>query len=48
MQYNPNLEFANMNAYINFGEILSMSCICFQDIEKKQISEWNTDISQGP
>ena len=29
---NPKLDLVNMNAYINFGEILS---ICSQDIERK-------------
>ena len=30
---NPNLDIANMNAYINFGEIISM---CSQDIHTGQ------------
>ena len=34
MSNNPNLDLVNMNAYIKFGEILS---ICSQDIEQKQI-----------
>ena len=29
---NPNLNLVNMNAYMKFGEILS---ICSQDIEQK-------------
>ena len=29
---NPNVDFVNMNAYIKFGEILSISS---QDIERK-------------
>ena len=29
---NPNVDLVNMNAYINFGEILS---IYFQDIQQK-------------
>ena len=42
---NPNLDLVNMNAYIKFGEILS---ICSQDIEWKRNSEQNSVISQGP
>ena len=38
---NPNVDLENMNAYIKFGEILSISS---QDIERKQ----NSDINQGP
>ena len=38
---NPKLNFVNMNAYIKFGEILS---ICSQDIERKQ----NFGINHGP
>ena len=30
---NPNLDLVNINAYTNFGQILS---ICSQDIEQKQ------------
>ena len=30
---NPKLDLVNMNAYIKFGEILS---ICSKDIERKQ------------
>ena len=30
---NPNVDLVNMNAYIQFGKILS---ICSQDIEGKQ------------
>ena len=30
---NPNIDLVNINAYIQFGEILS---ICSQDIERKQ------------
>ena len=37
----PKLDLVNMNAYIKFGEILS---ICSQDIEPKQ----NFGINQGP
>ena len=38
---NPNLDLVNMNAYIKFGENLS---ICSQDIEGKQ----NSGVNQGP
>ena len=38
---NPNIDCANINAYIKFGEIPS---ICSQDIERK----WNSDINKGP
>ena len=38
---NPNLGLVNMNAYIKFGEILS---ICSQDTELKQ----NSGVNQGP
>ena len=38
---NPNVDLLNMNAYIKFGEILS---ICSQDIEQKQ----NSGVNQGP
>ena len=38
---NPKLDLVNMNAYIKFGEILS---IYFQDIEWKR----NSGINQGP
>ena len=31
---NPNIDLVNMNAYIKFGENLS---ICSQDIERNQI-----------
>ena len=41
MCYNPKLDLFNMNAYIKFGEILSIGS---QDIERKQ----NFDINQGP
>ena len=41
MCYNPNVDIVNMNAYIKFGEILS---ICSQDIEGKR----NFVINQGP
>ena len=37
---NPELDLVNTNAYIKFGEILS---ICSQDIERKKIG-----INQGP
>ena len=40
---NPNL--VNINAHTKFGKILSISS---QDIERKQKSELNSDISQGP
>ena len=30
---NPNLDFVNINAYIEFGENLS---VCSQDIEQKR------------
>ena len=38
---NPKLDLVNMNAYIKFGENLSM---CYQDIELKQ----NLGLNQGP
>ena len=38
---NPKLDLVNINAYIKFGEILS---ICSQDIEQKQ----NFRVNQGP
>ena len=38
---NPNVDLVNMNAYIKFGEILS---ICSQDIERRQ----NFGVNQGP
>ena len=38
---NPNVDLVNMNAYIKFGEILS---ICSQDIERKR----NFYVDQGP
>ena len=38
---NPKLDLVNMNAYIKFGEILS---ICSQDIELKQ----SFGVNQGP
>ena len=38
---NPNIDLVNMNAYLKFGEILSISS---QDIERKQ----NFGIDQGP
>ena len=38
---NPKVDLVNMNAYIEFGEILSISS---QDIERKR----NFDINQGP
>ena len=38
---NPSVDLVNMNAYIQFGEILS---IRFQDIERKQ----NFGVNQGP
>ena len=37
---NPNLELVNINAYIKFGEILS---VCSQNIKPKR----NSDIYQG-
>ena len=37
----PNIDLVNMNAYIKFGEILS---ICSQDVQRKQ----NSDANQGP
>ena len=37
----PNLDLVNINAYIKFGEILS---ICSQDIEQKT----NSGVNQGP
>ena len=39
--YNPNLDTINVNVYIKFGYILSIS---FQDIKRKQ----NFEINQGP
>ena len=38
---NPNIDLVNRNAYIKFGEILS---IYSQDIERKQ----NFGVNQGP
>ena len=38
---NPDIDLVNMNAYIKFGEILS---ICSKDIEQKK----NFGINQGP
>ena len=38
---NPKLDLVNMNAYIKFGEILS---ICFQDIKSKL----DSGVNQGP
>ena len=38
---NTNVDLLNLNAYIKFGEILS---ICSQDIERKQ----NYGVNQGP
>ena len=38
---NPMLDLVNINAYIKFGEILS---ICSKDIEPKQ----NSGLNQGP
>ena len=38
---NPNVDPVNMNAYIKFGEILS---IYSQDIERKR----NFGVNQGP
>ena len=38
---NPKLDIVNMNAYIKFGEILS---ICSQDIERER----NYGENQGP
>ena len=37
----PNLNLLNINAYIKFGEILS---ICSKEIDWKQ----NSDMNQGP
>ena len=39
--YNPRLDLVNINAYIQFGEILS---ICSQDIERTR----NFGLNQGP
>ena len=41
MSNNPNIDIVNMNAYIKFGEILS---ICSQVIEWKR----NFGVNQGP
>ena len=41
MVNNPNIDLVNINAYMKFGEILS---ICSQDIERKRKS----DVNQGP
>ena len=38
---NPKLDLVNSNAYIKFGEIMS---ICSQDIERKR----NLGVNQGP
>ena len=37
---NPKLDHVNMNAYIKFGEILS---ICSQDIERKRNYDGQND-----
>ena len=37
---NPNVDLINMNAYLKFGEILS---ICSQDIEQKRNNDGMTD-----
>ena len=37
----PKIDVVNTNAYLKFGEILS---ICSQDIERKQ----TFDLNQGP
>ena len=44
MPSNPKLDPVNINAYIKFGEILT---ICSQDIERKRNSDVN-DVNQGP
>ena len=41
MCYDPNLDCININAYTNFGKILSF---CSQDIDRKLY----LDINQGP
>ena len=41
---NPNPDPVNINAHKKFDQILSNSS---QDIERKQNSERNSDISQG-
>ena len=41
MCINTMLDHVNVNAYIKFGEILS---ICSQDVERKQ----NFGVNQGP
>ena len=38
---NPNVDLVNMNAYIKFGDLMS---ICSQDIERKR----NFGINLGP
>ena len=38
---NPNVDLVNMNAYIKFGEILS---ICSEDNERRR----NFGVNQGP
>ena len=38
---NPQIDLVNINAYINFGEKMSVSS---QDIERKQ----NFGVNQGP
>ena len=38
---NPKLDLVNMNAYIKFGEIMSIRS---QDIERKR----NLGVNQGP
>ena len=35
---NPNIDLVNINAYIKFGEIMS---VCSQDIERKRNSGTN-------
>ena len=42
---NPSLDRININAHANFGQILSIRS---QDIERKQNSKKQSEISQGP
>ena len=45
MPNNSAIDLVSINANLKFGEILS---ICSQNIERKQNSEGNSDIRQGP
>ena len=44
MRNNPTVDLINLNAYIKFGEILS---ICFYDIEQKRFYQINAHTKFG-